>query len=120
MHLPSEIQSVYNEVRDAASVGAYNAAIHLARTLLAHVAVYHGAESGKTFAFYVDFILQEKLVPANAKNWIDTIRKMGNDNVHDLVRYEQKDAERILTFLSQLLVNAFELPKEAELQNTKA
>jgi Domain of unknown function (DUF4145) len=102
------VHKLYNEARDCTSVGAYTAAAMLCRKILMHLAVQHGAKPGDTFAAYVDYLQAAGYVPPNGKEWVDEIRKKGNESNHEVIMVDQADAERILAFTEMLLRFSYE------------
>ena len=78
-HVPEKLNAIYDEARKCTSNAAYTAAILLCRKILMHIGVEQGAEEGKTFIFYVNFLADKGYVPPNGKHWVDHIRKKGNE-----------------------------------------
>lgn len=109
-NLPEKIDAVYQEIRAGIGAGCYTSAVILSRTALMHIAVEKGAPDNLNFQKYVDFIASKGYTPPDAKGWIDKIRKMGNQAVHDLEIWEKDDAELIGKFLMYLLIFIYELP----------
>jgi hypothetical protein len=108
--LPKDVEAIYNEARHSTTVNAYTAAALCCRKLLMHVAVSNGAAAGETFASYVDWLLQKNLVPANAKPWIDSIRKTGNEATHEIKIVDRAEAEHLLAFTQMLLQLIYDFP----------
>jgi Domain of unknown function (DUF4145) len=75
-----------------------------------HVAVEHGAEEGKKFIQYVDYLLDQNLVPPDARDWVDEIREVGNDANHEIKPIEREEAEGVVDFVSMLLKLRYEFP----------
>ena len=109
-HLPSKVETLYNELRDGFSVGAYTATVIAGRTLLAHIAVAEGADQHKKFEFYVDFLVDNFMSRNKSKPWVDKVRKLGNESTHDLVIATKEEAEASLTFLTFILKLIYEYP----------
>lgn len=109
-HLPQDINSLYNEIRQSFSVGAYTCCVIAARTLMANIAVEQGDSAGKTFIDYVNY-LQTNCLPSRTNNeWVDKIRKLGNDSTHKLVIATKQDAELSIKFIVAILKNVYEFP----------
>lgn len=108
--LPDNVSALFNELRDAFSVGAYTSCVIAGRTLLAHIAVEEGAESHKKFEFYVDYLVDNFMSKNKSKPWVDKVRKLGNESTHDLVIATKEDAEASLTFLTFILKLIYEYP----------
>ena len=57
------VNDLYNEARNAMSVGSYTAAVLCCRKLLMHIAVEHEAQPGLTFVQYVEHLADRGFVP---------------------------------------------------------
>lgn len=110
-HLSEKLEVIYNEVSTAIGAGCYTSAVILARTAIMHIAVEHDAEENKSFAYYVNYLVDKGYVPPTAKGWIDKIRLMANESVHNLEIWGRENAEMIGSFLYYLLVFVYELPE---------
>jgi hypothetical protein len=56
----------------------------------------------------LDLILS--YVPPNGKQWVDHIRKKGNEATHEIALMSEADAKELLVFLEMLLRFIYELP----------
>ena len=110
--LPSSVESLYGEVRRCVQYTAYTAAVLAMRKLLMHVAVDKGAEPDGSFKSYVDFLEDEHWVPPNGKEWVDAIRKSGNEATHEIAISTEEDARQLLDFTEMLLKIAYEFPSK--------
>lgn len=102
-HVPADVASAYDEARRCMTVSAYTSAVLLCRKLLMHIAAAQGADPGKPFAFYVDYLAANHYIPPNGKAWVDHIRAKGNEATHELPAMDRADAEQLITFLEMLL-----------------
>ncbi|AYV67100.1 hypothetical protein C2I06_09550 [Niallia circulans] len=109
-HLPKEIESLYNEARNCISVNAHTSAVLSCRKLLMNISVSKGAQSGKSFAFYVDFLHDQHYIPPNSKEWVDHIRKKGNEATHEIPEISKEDAIELMEFTEMLLRFVYEMP----------
>ena len=75
-----------------------------------HIAVEQGAEEGLSFAKYVDYLDDKGYIPPNGKPWVDFIRKTGNVANHEIVIKEKEETEKVISFLSTLLLVIYEMP----------
>ena len=107
--LPDEIERAWYEARSAAGAHAPAAAILMCRKILAHVAVDKGADTGKSFASYIDYLIERQLVTPAMKSWVDQIRTQANESTHQLVAHSDDDAENVLAFTEQLLVLTYQM-----------
>ena len=110
--LPENIQTLYDECRTNYSNKCYTSSQMIARTLLMHIAVEQGADAGKTFAYYIDYLDNNHYIPPNGRDWVDFIRTSGNVANHQIVIKEKEETEKVITFLSSLLLFIYELPNE--------
>lgn len=112
--LPENIQALYDECRTCYANQCYTSAQMIARTLLMHIAVEQGAEPGWSFAKYVNYLEENGYIPPNGKKWVDFIRISGNVANHEIVIKERAETEKVITFLSTLLLVIYELPSSLE------
>ncbi|MEU3366736.1 DUF4145 domain-containing protein [Streptomyces pseudogriseolus] len=101
--LPDDVEQAYQEARSCAGVNAYTAAEVMCRKILMHVAVDKGAESGKSFAYYLSYLSDEGYVTPPMQPWVDEIRKNGNIAVHEIPATDPERALGTLIFTEQLL-----------------
>lgn len=111
-HLPDDLSALYKEVRDACSVNAHTASVLACRKLLMNIAVNQGAEEGKSFLFYVDYLAETGYVPPNGRGWVDHIRKKGNEATHEIALMKKVDAEELISFSEMLLKFIYEFPNK--------
>jgi len=107
------VESIYNQARDCYSVGAFTAVLQLCRTLLMHIAVSKGEEPGKTFKQYVTCLIDNGILPKDSKSWVDKIRSLGNDAVHEIHIRTEEEAQNILDFTEMVLKLVYEYPSRA-------
>lgn len=109
-NLPENIATLYDECRTCYANQCYTSSQMIARTLLMHIAVEQGAEEGLSFAKYVDYLDSNGYIPPNGKQWVDFIRTSGNVANHEIVIKEKEETEKVISFLSTLLLVIYELP----------
>lgn len=109
-YLPDEIDQLYNEARKCISVNAYTSAVLSCRKLLMNISVSKGAEPGKSFAFYVTFLEENHFIPPNSREWVDHIRRKGNEATHEIPSIDKDDSIELLDFTEMLLRFIYELP----------
>lgn len=110
-HIPiKEVEDLYNEARNCMRANASTAAILCCRKLLMNIAVSKGAKEGISFIQYVEFISDKGFVPPDAKEWIDHIRKKGNEATHEIAIMRREDAEELITFIEMVLKIVYEFP----------
>lgn len=109
-YLPVDIEQLYEEARKCISFSAHTSAVLSCRKLLMNVSVTKGAEEGKSFAFYVNFLEENHFIPPDSKGWVDHIRKKGNEATHEIPSISQDDAVELMEFTEMLLRFVYELP----------
>lgn len=109
-HLPEELDTLYEEARRCTSQNCHTAAVLLCRKILMNIAVKIGAEEGKSFVSYIDYLSNEGYIPPNGRHWVDHIRKRGNEANHEVQSMEPSDAEELVRFTEMLLKIIFEFP----------
>ena len=61
--LPDDVRRMYDEARNALTVGAATGTVMLCRKILMHVAVDKGADKGLDFLKYVEWLAEQGWVP---------------------------------------------------------
>lgn len=117
--LPSLVHNVYEECRKCYSVDAYNSVVMLGRKLLMHIAVNEGAEKGKKFIEYVDFLKEEGYIPPKSKHLLDFMRKQGNEANHEIDSKDNETAKKVIDFLELILKFIYEYADEEAEKNGK-
>lgn len=115
-HLPGDISLTYDEARKCFSVAAYTSSVLCCRKILMNISCEKGAEEGKQFIYYVNYLSDNGYVPPNGKVWVDKIRNLGNEATHKLEVKSKEDAELAITFTSMLLKFIYEFPKLLEIK----
>lgn len=108
--LDDSVRLLYEEARRTTTAGSYTATVLCCRKLLMHIAVAKGAEEGKTFVHYVEYLSSKNYVPPDARDWVDHIRAKGNEANHQIVILTREDAEELLSFVEMLLKIIYEFP----------
>lgn len=75
-----------------------------------HIAVDQGADPGKNFIQYVEYLSAAGYVPPNGKEWVDEIRTRSNEANHEIVLMSESDAIQLLDFVEMLLKFIYEFP----------
>lgn len=109
--LPDDVESLYKQVRECTSAGAFTPAVLACRKILMHIAVDQKADEGLTFLEYVEHLATNGFVPPNGKGWVDHIRKKGNEANHEIALMSRTDAEDLIAFVEMLLKFIYEFPK---------
>ncbi|MFY9966044.1 MAG: DUF4145 domain-containing protein [Nitrososphaeraceae archaeon] len=107
--LPKQVIDAYEEGRKCHAVGAYTACELICRKILMHVAVDKGAQEGKGFAEYIDYLESNQYVTPSMKSWVNLIRVHGNVATHKLDSPDQSRAESTLMFTAELLRLIYEM-----------
>ncbi len=109
-HVPPALHALYNEARDCVANGDYTASVMVCRKMLMNIAVEQGADPGLKFVEYVDYLSKKGFVPPHGKQWVDHIRKKGNEANHEITLMTDKDAKELIVFLEMLLKFIYEFP----------
>jgi hypothetical protein len=110
LHLPPTIEPIYQEARLCTQVQAYTACVLACRKILMHVAVEKKAPENQTFIQYVEYLAKNNYIPPDGKDWVDHIRKKGNEANHEIVIMSQDEAFELLSFVEMLLKFVYEFP----------
>jgi hypothetical protein len=108
--LPKDIADLWTEIRRGASSGVYSLAVIGCRKMLMHIAVEKGADEGKTFISYVEYLDTKGYVPTGGKPWVAQLQKGGNRPNHKIVLSTREEAEKLIKFCGMLLRIIYELP----------
>jgi len=107
---PNDISELFNEASKSYGASAYTATTMVCRKILMVCACMEGADEGKSFLSYVDYIVQEVLPLPRARTSIDAIRQIGNEANHKVAFVTRSDARRALEIVSYLLNSIYSLP----------
>ncbi|EGR5930927.1 DUF4145 domain-containing protein, partial [Vibrio parahaemolyticus] len=92
-HLPEDLAALYKEARNCVAASAYTGAVLLTRKLLMNIGVEQGAQEGKPFIHYVNYLAEQGYIPPNGRGWVDHIRKKGNEATHEIALMNKSDCE---------------------------
>jgi hypothetical protein len=106
------VLTLYNEARKSISASCHTAAVLCCRKLLMHIAVSKGADEGKPFSYYVNYLSEKNFVPPDAKQWVDHIREKGNEANHEINIMESDDSQELVEFSEMLLKLIYEFPSK--------
>jgi len=111
-NVPTELAILYEEARASTAAGAHTAAVLVCRKMLMNIAVALGdtPEPGKTFVKYIQYLKDHGYIPPKGDQWVDYIRKRGNEATHEIALMQQSDAETLITFVGMLLRIVYEFP----------
>lgn len=110
-HIPdANVEKLYEEARTCFSVNAFTSSVMCCRKLLMSIAVSEGAEEGKSFIEYVNYLNDNNFIPPKGKSWVDAIRKLGNEANHSIEFKNPDEARLIITFTEMLLKFIYEMP----------
>ncbi len=84
-----------------------------------NIAVSQGANGELKFVEYVNFLSEKGYIPPNGKQWVDHIRKKGNEATHEILLMKPDDAREILMFTEMLLKFIYEFPAMVDSDETK-
>lgn len=110
---PEPVRDVYDEARRCMSINAFTSTALLCRKILMNLAFVHGATEGKTFVFYIEYLLGKGFVPPTWRPWVEKIKDKGNDATHEIAPIDRKEAETVIRFTHMLLSTIYDLPDDA-------
>lgn len=113
-----DTQRLYNEARNCCSTASYTASVLCCRKLLMNIAVSKGADENLPFIRYVEFLAEKNYIPPGSKEWVDHIRKKGNEATHEIAIMKKEDAEELITFIEMLLRIIYEFPNKIKSKST--
>ena len=87
--LTKSVGGLYEEARKCMTVSSYTAAVLACRKLLMNIAVEKGAERGKRFIEYVEYLDDKHYIPPDGRGWVDHIRTKGNEATHEIKLMEK-------------------------------
>ena len=111
-HLPEELAALYKEARNCVAASSYTGAVLLCRKLLMNIGVSQGAEAGKPFIYYVNYLAEQGYIPPNGRGWVDHIRKKGNEATHEIALMSKPDCEDLIAFSEMLMKFIYEFPNK--------
>ena len=109
-NLPEDVSALYEEARACCAGSSYTAAVLVLRKLLMNIAVQKEASKDLSCINYVEHLSNKGYVPPNGKNWVDHIRKKGNEATHEINLMTKPDAEDLIKFSEMLLKFIYEFP----------
>lgn len=104
------VNDIFNEARECYSINAFTGCVMLCRKLLMHVAVSEWASEWLKFVEYVNYLSDNHYTSPNAKDWVDEIRKMGNEINHEIKLAKEKEAKDLIDFVVMLLTLIYDFP----------
>ncbi len=75
-----------------------------------NIAVDKGAAAGESFLQYIEYLDQEGYLPPDGKEWVDYIRKRGNEANHEIHLMNAEDAQALIDFVEMLLKFIYQFP----------
>ena len=109
-NVPNEVDILYEEARRCVASNCYTAAVMLCRKVLMNISVAQGAVAGLKFIEYVEYLSSMGYIPPNGKQWVDYIRKKGNEANHEITIMNADDAQKLIIFIEMLLKFIYEFP----------
>ena len=110
-HLPSDVESSWQEARRSYSAGAYTACVLMCRKLLMHMACDKaGTKEGSNFTTCIDDLIASNELPKSHEPALNSIRQSGNAGTHKLEAITESEAATTISVTEQCLRNLYELP----------
>lgn len=114
-HVPDDLISTYYQAVRCLKARCLEASVMVARRLLMVLAWRLKADDGKTFQYYVEYLVSVGAISAPMKVWVDKIRTVGNAATHEIPSVVEDDAKAVLKFIELVFENVFEAAGEAGL-----
>ncbi len=115
-----DVKKLYDEARDCFSKNGFTGSVMCCRKLLMNIAVSKGAKENLKFIEYVEYLSDNNYIPPDAKKeWVDEIRKKGNEANHEIKIMNKEDAEDLISFIEMLLKMIYEFPSKVNKKNNK-
>jgi hypothetical protein len=108
--LSENLEKIYGEARECFKNRCYTSVVLICRKILMHLACELGAEKGKTFIQYVNFLFESHYISPKSKDWVDHIREKGNEANHEISICDEKSAKQLIMFIEMLLKTNYEYP----------
>ena len=115
-----DVEDLFNEAKACFSISAFTSSVMCSKKLIMNIAVSEGAQEGQSFVEYVNFLYNNNYIPPKGREWVNSMRKLGDSANHKIYFKTQDEARRILNFVEMLLRFIYELPgimKETENEN---
>jgi len=112
--VPDDVLALYNEARASVRAKAFTSAVLTSRKLLMHLAVVKGAEPGRAFFAYVEYLADKGYVPPGGMAWVDRIREKGIEANHEIKIILDSDARELIVFSEMLLKFIYEFPSRVQ------
>jgi uncharacterized protein DUF4145 len=107
-HVPDELTALYQEARTCTGSGCHTAAVLCLRKMLMNIAVNKGADEGLNFIQYIEYLQTNGYIPPDGSDWVDHIRKKGNEATHEIADMNKSDSENLVVFVEMLLRYIYE------------
>ncbi len=104
------VEKLYEEARKSSSLNCFTSTVLCCRKILMHISVSKGAEANKNFTYYVEYLKDKNYIPREAHEWVDHIRRKGNEANHEIIIVKKDDAIELLSFVEMLLKLVYEFP----------
>ena len=75
-----------------------------------NITIAEGAAEGLKFIEYIDYLEKNNYLPPKGRDWVDHIRKKGNEATHEIAIMTKEDAEELIIFVEMLMKFIYEFP----------
>ena len=110
-NVPSELHSLYDEARASFAANAYTGAVMICRKILMHIAVNKGSKPNLRFIQYVEYLAEKNFLTPGGRDWVDYIRRRGNEANHEIELMTDEDAKTLISFVEMLLRFIYQFPE---------
>lgn len=117
--LEDSVKQRYDDAQRCISMGIWSAAAILCRALLMDVSVSKDAEPGKSFKFYVKYLVKSGYVAENLESVVTEVREIGNKANHKIEQISRAEAKAAFEIMEHALRGIYELPYQQKIRQNE-
>jgi hypothetical protein len=102
-NIPYELLQDYREAHGSYDNRHYKSCEMMCRNILQGIAVDKGAEVGKSFVFYINYLVNKGYVAPRMQSSVDLIRSRANETIHENLTVSEDRAKETLMPTTMLL-----------------
>jgi len=102
-NIPYELLQDYREAHGSYDNRHYKSCEMMCRNILQGIAVDKGSEAGKSFVFYINYLVNKGYVAPRMQRSVDLIRSRANETIHENLTVSEDRAKETLMLTTMLL-----------------